>query len=246
MSVTEPALQTIPRQSLVRDAFIPRDPERRLLLCDYDNQELRVAAHFSQDPAMLEAFAQGHDLHMETARRLYGPNATKEQRNRAKGAMFAKAYGAGVDKFALTANIPHAEAAAVFATLAQLYPQLERTMAQVTSAVRMRDRGDGYGYVKLIDGRHLRVKSSKAYVGFNALIQGSCATVLKRALVDLDAAGFGEFLNLPIHDEVMLDVPTDEATDIAHEVQRVMTREDFSAPLTVGANVVERWGDPYR
>ena len=250
MSVTEPALQTVPRKSLVRDAFIPREGNR-LVLVDYDNQELRVAAHFSQDERMLELFREGRNLHMETARRLYGTSSCDHANkcshySTAKNAMFSKAYGAGIDKFSRTAGIPHLEASKVFATLDELYPGLNRTMAAVTAAVRTRINSDGYGYVQLIDGRHLKVRGDKAYVGFNALIQGSCAVVLKRALVDLDAAGLGSFLALPIHDEIMFDVPIGELDEAIPAITEVMTQEDFTIPLTVDSNIVNRWGDTYR
>lgn len=246
MSVTEPALQTIPRKAAVRDAFIPR-PGSKLVLIDYDNQELRVAAHFARDEAMLAAFREGRDLHMETARRLYGEGATREQRSTAKAAMFSKAYGAGIEKFARTTGLSYGEAQAVFATLNQIYPGMNTVMGEITKHVRERAGDGALGYVRAIDGRHLRVKANKAYVGFNALIQGSCAVVLKRALIDLDAAGFGKYILLPIHDEIMFDVPADQIEDgIVEDIKRVMTREDFAAPLTVGAKVVDRWGDPYR
>jgi DNA polymerase-1 len=245
MSVTEPALQQVPRKSLVRDAFIPREGNK-LVLIDYENQELRVAAHYSGDPTMLAAFAEGRDLHMETAVRLYGAEATREHRNIAKSAMFAKAYGAGIEKFAATAGISYGQAQGVFMALDQAYPELNRCMAKVTQTVRARGGGSGFGWVVLPDGRKLRVRADKAYVGFNALIQGTCATVLKRSLVDLDAAGFGPYMVLPIHDEGMFDVPEHDVDDVVPELRRIMTREDFRAPLLTSAKVVSRWGDPYR
>jgi DNA polymerase-1 len=98
----------------------------------------------------------------------------------------------------------------------------------------------------LIDGRHLKVRADKPYVGFNALIQGSCAVVLKQALVDLDNSGLGQFAVLPVHDEIMFDVPIDRVDEVVPEITRVMTRIDFRAPLTVGTKIVSRWGDAYR
>jgi DNA polymerase-1 len=245
MSVTDPALQTVPRGTLVRDAFVAR-PGNKLILIDYDNEELRVAAHVSGDEAMLAAFDEGRDLHSETARRLYGDAFTKDQRTTAKSCMFAKAYGAGVRKFAQSTGIPTAEAEQVFATLARLYPGMERGLQACSKAVVDRDDGSGYGYIVLGDGRHLKVKSDKSYVGFNARIQGECAVVLKRALVDLDAAGLGTFLVLPIHDEVMFDVPEALVPDVQAAAIETMTRRDYRTPLTCGATVVSRWGDKYR
>jgi DNA polymerase-1 len=245
MSVTNPALQTVPRGTLVRDAFTAR-PGNKLILIDYDNEELRVAAHVSGDQTMLAAFDEGRDLHSETARRLYGDSFTKEQRSVAKSCMFAKAYGAGVRKFAMSSGIPPAEAEQVFRTLATLYPGMERGLQACSKAVTDRDDGSGYGYIVLGDGRHLKVKSDKSYVGFNARIQGECAVVLKKALVDLDAAGLGDFLVLPIHDEVMFDVPAALVPDVQAAAIKTMTRADYQTPLTCGATVVTRWGDKYR
>ncbi len=245
MSVTNPALQTVPRGTLVRDAFTAR-PGNKLILIDYDNEELRVAAHVSGDATMLAAFDEGRDLHSETARRLYGDSFTKEQRSTAKACMFAKAYGAGVKKFAMSTGIPPAEAEKVFRTLANLYPGMERGLQKCSQAVQDRDDGSGYGYIVLGDGRHLKVKSDKSYVGFNARIQGECAVVLKKALIDLDAAGLGDFLVLPIHDEVMFDVAEPLVPDVREAAVEVMTRRDYRTPLTCGATVVTRWGDKYR
>jgi len=246
MSITEPALQTLPKTSLVRDAFIPREGNT-LVLADYDNQELRMAAHFSGDEAMLVAFHERRDLHAETARRLYGDDFTSAQRSKAKNSMFAMAYGAGEDRFAGTAGMQVAEATAIFKMIKQLYPGLTTTMAQVTNMVRARAQGGAqFGWVQLIDGRHLKVRADKPYIGFNALIQGSCAVVLKQALVDLDNAGLGDFLVLPVHDEVVFDVPLNQVDEVVPEITRVMTRDDFRAVLTVGTKIVPTWGTPYR
>ncbi len=242
MSITEPALQTVPKSSMVRDAFIA-DEGTKLLLCDYDNEELRMAAHFCGDENMLAAFAEGRDLHSELATALYGAAFTSKQRKTAKACFFAKAYGAGITKFALSSGLPLDEATRTFRAIDQLYPGMAKSMAEVTRAVAERSAGREYGWVKLIDGRHLQVRGDKAYVGFNALIQGSCAVALKQTLVDLDLAGYGEFLRFPIHDEVMFQIPTE---DVVPDIKKIMTRSEFRAPLTVGSKVVDRWGDAYR
>lgn len=254
MSVTEPALQTVPKTGLVRDAFWARE-DNRLVLCDYDNEELRVAAHFSGDEAMLTAFNDGRNLHMESANRLYGVHCdvtAGEHSSRCphyklgKAAMFGKAYGAGISKFSLATGLPPNEGARVFRALDAMYPGLSRAMADVTLKVRDRAGGGKYGWVQLVDGRRLQVPADKPYMGFNYLIQGSCASVLKRALVDLDLAGLGEFLVLPVHDEVLFDVPRDQLDEAVPAIRQAMTRTDFRAPLTVDSKIVDRWGEPYR
>lgn len=244
MSVTEPALQTVPRKKLVRDAFIPRDGNK-LVLVDYDNEELRVAAHFSNDEVLIQALMEGRDLHGETAEILYGPNYSREQRGVAKAARFTWLYGGGAAKFALTTGIPRSEAEKVFRALINGSPGVARAMADVVLKVRERANGSDFGWVQAVDGRRLRVKADKAYVGFNALVQGSCAVVLKQSLVDLDAAGLGQYILLPIHDEIMFDVPERELKEVVPEIVKAMTRDDWRVPLTCSAKIVDRWGDSY-
>jgi DNA polymerase-1 len=89
------------------------------------------------------------------------------------------------------------------------------------------------------------VPANAGYKGLNALIQGTAAIVLKRALIDLDLAGLGEFLILPVHDEIMFDVPISMLDDVVPLIERVMTRNDFRIPLTVSPDIVSDWGELY-
>jgi DNA polymerase I len=252
MSVSgDSALQTLPRKALVRNAIVAREGNA-LALFDYDNEELRVAAHFSGDERMLAAFSEGRDLHTESAIRIYGTEQCNHEahlkcihRQVGKTGMFSKAYGAGIPTFSDTVGLPVAEAAVIYRALDEIYPGMARTMAQVTRAVQQRAKGGETGFVTLIDGRQLRVPADKPYMGFNYLIQGSCATVLKRALVDLDLAGFGDYMVLPIHDEVVFDIPTGLIEDTVPQIKEIMTRRDFRVPLTVGSKIVKRWGEAY-
>jgi DNA polymerase-1 len=247
MSVTNPALQTLPRDALVRDAIIPADGGK-LVLVDYDSQELRVMAHFSGDQRMVDAFANGTDMHMDTAQLLWGDAATKEHRNRAKGGMYGKAYGARAGTLSKTLGISRDEAQELSDTLDRAYPGMTSAMAKVSEAVRRRALEDKResGYVVTLAGRRLRVLAEKAYVGWNALIQGSCADVLKEAMVSLDAADMGPYMVLPVHDEMVFDIPADDVDEALPVITECMQRDDLRVPLTVEATVVDRWGDKYR
>jgi DNA polymerase I len=254
MSVTNPALQTLHKTKRVRRAFIPREGNK-MVLVDYSNQEVRIAGHFSGDEAILRAFAEGRDLHSETAKRIYGEDGgcTHESHLKCKHRVVGKTgflgklYGSGVDTFAATVGLSNSEAANIHRALDEIYPGLARTMAQVTRAVQQRGRelGGGNGYVTLIDGRRIMVPANQGYKGLNALIQGSAATVLKRAIVDLDLAGLGETMVLPIHDELMFDVPIGELDEVVPLIAKTMTRNDFRVPLTVDPTIVDNWGVPY-
>jgi DNA polymerase-1 len=79
----------------------------------------------------------------------------------------------------------------------------------------------------------------------NYLVQGSAADIYKQALIELDRHNLLDYFVLPIHDEVLLDVPVSEAEEIGAEVAKVMYRDDFTVPLTGGCEVLERWGAKY-
>jgi DNA polymerase-1 len=119
-------------------------------------------------------------------------------------------------------------------------------MSQVSRLVEERAGTGDYGYVDLPDTRRLRVPKVKAYVGLDYLVQGTGRIVMAQGLVDLDAAGLGEFLDLPVHDEVVLDVPNEDVEDAVRTAKEVMAQAQYTVPLTVSAKVVDRWGDAYR
>ena len=192
-------------------------------------------------------------MHTETAQRIYGTEPCNHDaklkcphRQVGKTGIFSKTYGSGVSTFADTIGLPIVDAAGIYHALDEVYPGLARTMAQVTRAVQQRAREcGGSGYVTLIDGRRLRVPGDRAFAGMNYLIQGSCASVLKRAIVDLDLGGFGPYMVLPIHDELVFDIPIEMVEDALPVICEIMTRRDFRAPLIVDSSVVQRWGEAY-
>jgi DNA polymerase I len=246
-SVTDPALQTLPRGRIVRDAFVAR-PGSVLVLADFKAMEMRALASLAREQGMLEAFARGEDLHDFVARSLYGDGFTKKERTVCKGAGFAKVYGAGVDKFARTAGISVPDAETFLLRYNTMFPGVDRFMAQVVYAIkdRARDRG-GKGYVRLVNGRILNVEADKAYKAVNWLIQGSCAVSTKEKIVELDSAGLGEFFRLSVHDELIYECPVEDAAEVRATLERIMPdRDNFpGVVLEVDTDVVERWGQHY-
>lgn len=247
MSITDPALQTLPRGRVVRDAFIP-DEECLLLSADMDQIEMRLLAHFSQDPGLIDAINSG-DLHTETARRVYGDASIAKKdprRQTAKNAGFAKIYGAGVEKFAKTAGIPLAEATAFLSAYDTMFPGVRTFQTYVEQIAAQRQREDGVAWVKSPIGRRHVADEWKNYTLVNYLIQGTAGDVLKQMLVDLDLVGLGEMLVVPVHDEVILNVPKPDVPEVAELVRRTMTRTEWAVPLTAGVEgPFERWGVKY-
>lgn len=249
MSVTDPPLQTLPRGRVVRDAIIPRDGHV-FVMADFSGMEMRVLASFAQEPEMLAAYARGEDLHNFTAEKLYGANFTKPQRTLCKNGGFANIYGAGVEKFAVTAEIDLDAARAFRKQYDEMFPGIKVFAGQVVNDVIQAAGGKrkGYGHVTLIDGRWLPVEADKAYKGVNFRIQGSCAVVLKQKIVQLDHAGLGPFFRLAVHDELIYEVPIPLASEAKQIIEHVMP-DSTSFPgvtLEIESDIVHRWGDHYR
>lgn len=249
MSITQPPLQTLPRGRVVRDAIVPRDG-CVFVMSDFSGMEMRVLASMAQEPEMLAAYGRGEDLHDFVASKLYGEDFTKPQRTVCKNAGFAKVYGAGVEKFAVTAEIDVETARTFLEQYDGMFPgvrtYMERVVGDVIQSAGGRRRG--YGHVTLVDGRWLPVEADKAYKGVNFRIQGSCAVVLKKKIVELDAIGLGHYFRLPVHDELLFEVPVEEAADVRDAVEEVMPERDLfpGVTLEVESDIVERWGSHYR
>jgi DNA polymerase-1 len=247
MTVTDPALQTLPRGRLVRDAFIPSDG-CTIVQADFNGMEMRALASMAKEQNMLAAFARGEDLHNFVASSVYGANYTKANRQTCKSAGFAKIYGAGIEQFSVTAGISVAEGASFLERYDMLFPGVRLFQEAVAMDVVIKSGGRRkMGYVELIDGRHLPVEADKAYKGVNFKIQGSCAVSTKEKIVELDHAGIGEFFRLAVHDELLFDVPIPEVEEVRAIIKEVMPdRHNFpGVTLTIETDTITRWGEHY-
>ena len=244
MSMQNPALQTLPRGRVVRDAFIPRSGDTWAAI-DFDNIEMKLLAHFCQDPAMLEA-ARTSDMHLEMARIAYGDQEIqkKDQRRQTfKNANFAKAYVAGVEKFAMTAGMDIDSAREFLNFYDERFPGVKSLQRKVEHVGKQRLATTGRGYVKSPIGRIHYAEKDKLYTLVNSLIQGTAADAFKQSMVDLDRSGFGEYLLLPVHDEVDMELPSEHALDMLKEIENVMTQTEWSVPLTVSSSMGSCWGE---
>jgi DNA polymerase-1 len=246
MSTSAPSLQNLPRSALVRDAFIPREGNK-LILADYQAQELRMMANLCGDEHLIEAFLTQPDVHAYTAGIIYQTaEISKAQRRVAKQSGYAKIYGAGIPTFAVSAGISLPEAEAFITGYDAQFPRVPAFMQEVINTVAMRAVG-GRGFVITDAGRRVPVWKSKAYVAVNYRIQGGCADVTKQAIVNAVNLGIGEFIVLPVHDELVFDVPEDLVQDVIPVIHQAMERHDMGrVPLIIETDVVDRWGDHYR
>lgn len=256
ISSDSPNLQNIPvRTELgarIREAFTA-SPGRTLVVADYSQIELRILAHMSREPALVEAFNSGEDVHTRTAAEVFDvrpESVTSELRRRAKMVNFGILYG--ISGFGLAmrlGNVHPAEAERYIKRYRERYPQVERFIQEtLKEATRL-------GYAKTLFGRRRYVpelqspnkntrKLGERYA-FNAAVQGTAADIIKVAMVDLAPrlAPLGADMLMQVHDELVFDVDegsVDEVAKLARE--RMVAAYDLDPPLEVEIEVGERWG----
>jgi DNA polymerase I len=255
MSIQNPALQTLPSgDATVRRAFIPKDPDHVIIASDLDQVEFRLTAAMSGDEQLIGLFAKadatGGDAFTEIMRDIYqDPSLVKSDHRRklVKGVVYGKLYGAGVAKMALTAGVPEGQMRSVVEAFDASYPGVKALQRQIEDIGMRRLRDEGHGYVRTATGRRLPCDDDRVYSLTNYLIQSSAAEVFKQNLVKLDEADLTELLIVPVHDEIVLQAPREDAAEIMKIVQECMTtREGWAVPLTAGVDgPFENWGQKY-
>ena len=234
MSISNPALQNLPKKDQRIRAVFLAEQEHVLVGADFSQVEYRVAAALSRDVAMTKVLRDGVDLHDYTATQIFGPDFTEEQRSIAKTVGFATLYGAGPKKLAVTLGLAStSEARDIIDGFFSAYPQLEeyiQTTQQETEIVSL-------------SGRRTAIDPDKAYASTNYYIQGAARDLFADALLRLRTAGWGDALWLVIHDEIILQVPHDQATAAYEALEQAMTCEFRGIPITADAKVLgDRWG----
>jgi len=255
MSIQNPALQTLPKgDATVRTAFIPKDKDHVIITSDLDQVEFRMFASLSKDPNLITLFnradATGSDPFTEIGREIYNDptmQRSDKRRNLIKGTVYGRLYGAGVAKQAVTAGVAETQMRQVSDAFDTRYPGMAFFQKQVEDAGMRRLREEGQGYVYTWTGRRLPCDEDRAYTLVNYLIQGGAAEVFKANLVKLDQADLTELLIVPVHDEIVLNAPREDAQEIMQIVKQCMTTtEGWDVPLTSGIDgPMETWGDKY-
>ena len=257
LSSTNPNLQNIPIRTekgrRIREAFVPREAGYSLLAADYSQIELRLMAAMSEDPALIQAFRKGEDIHSSTAARIYQvpfDQVTDEMRRNAKTVNFGIIYGISAYGLAQRLNIPRQEASDVIENYFAEYPQVKVYMdSQIAHARR-------HGHVKTLFGRQRTLRdinsSNSNQRGFaernaiNSPIQGTAADLIKKAMVDIQGDikkhRLASRMTLQVHDELIFDAHNDELDVlkplITDKMQNVL---DLAVPLEVEIGVGANW-----
>ena len=261
LSSSNPNLQNIPVRGplgkRMRSCFIA-GPGRLLVSADYSQVELRVLAHVSQDPALLEAFRNGEDIHARTAALVYDlppDQVSPDQRRNAKTINFGLIYGMGAQKLAQELKISTTQAKDFIARYFERLQGLKEFYEGVEASARK------HGFVTTLGGRRRLLPDINSARGqaaalarrqaINTVIQGSAADIIKLAMLavarderlrELDAR-----LLLQVHDELLLEVPADAAEEAGALVARLMqdvcpAGKELSVPLLVDWGTGHDWG----
>ena len=264
LSSSDPNLQNIPIRTQegrqIRGAFIAR-PGCKLISADYSQIELRLVAHVAQEKTMLEAFRNGVDIHAQTASEVFGvplDQMDAETRRRSKAINFGIVYGISAFGLSRQLSIPQSEARDYIATYLDRFPGIRTYMNDAREFARE------HLYVETLFGRRIHIEqigaSNQAMRGFserqaiNAPIQGSAADIIKRAMIclpaELAAQGLAADMLLQVHDELIFEVPEEQAEQSVQLIKSVMENAaspvvQLSVPLVVDAGIADSWSEAH-
>jgi DNA polymerase-1 len=256
LASNDPNLQNIPIRTAegrrIREAFIA-PPGHVLVSADYSQIELRIMAHLSEDPALLNAFHEGRDIHRATAAEIFGVSpeeVSADQRRYIKAVNFGLIYGMSAFGLAQQLDIERSAAAQFIDKYFARYPGVAEYMR------RTRDLAREKGYVETVFGRRLWLPDIKAAGGprragaeraaINAPMQGTAADLIKLAMIAvqgwLDRERLATKLLLQVHDELVLEVPQAELALVKAELPALMADvATLSVPLVVEVGSGPNW-----
>ena len=260
LSSANPNLQNIPIRSeqgrQVRQAFIAQ-PGYLLIAADYSQIELRLMAHFSEDPTLVEAFANNKDVHSATAAELFGgdiESVNPEHRRRAKAINFGLIYGMSAFGLGKQLDVSRTEAQDYIDRYFQRYPKVKAFMAAT------RDQATKDGFVTTLFGRQLPVadinsqnkmrQKAAQRAAINAPLQGSAADIIKQAMIKcqavFDQGQLKGAMIMQVHDELVFEIHKD---DVKHAISKLTAAMESAAklavPLTVTVGYGNNWGEAH-
>jgi DNA polymerase-1 len=247
LSSSNPNLQNIPIRSPlgkdIRRAFIPSSPDNWLLSADYSQIELRIAAEISGDPQLIEAFRNREDIHMATARVIFGTDAiTGDMRRKAKEVNFGVLYGIMPFGLSKRLNISRSEATAIIDTYKSKYPGLFQALQNIIESGRQ----NGYvstllgrrRYIADLKSRNANVQKAAERAAMNTPIQGTAADIIKCAMnlcsTRMHQQKMKSVMLLQVHDELLFETIDTEKELLATLVEQSM----IDAAITCGLKTV--------
>lgn len=258
LSSSEPNLQNIPIRSSegkkIRRAFIAKDGYS-LIALDYSQMELRLLAYASQCKSLLDAFEKDIDVHSSVASEIFGVPlslVTKEQRSVAKTINFGLLYGMGVLKLSQTLNISKNSAKEYLTKYFEKYNDIvawkDKTLANARESLEVRTFFGRKRDLKDLASDNQMLKARAERLAINTPIQGSAADIIKKAMIDTDNFLSKNYpkskLIMQVHDELVIEAPTEDCEKIALSVSEIMSKgHGLNVFLKVDYAVGQNWDD---
>ncbi len=252
LSSKDPNLQNIPVKTElganIRRAFVaPKG--KKLIGIDYSQIELRLLAHFSQDPNLVAAFKEGKDIHLQTAIVLFGEEEAAQKRYIAKTVNFGLLYGMGQKKLSETLGITTKEAKAIIEKYFENFPTVKSYFQEIVASSKER------GYVETLLGRRRyfdyenarpMVKAAYEREAVNTVFQGSASDLIKLSMNEIASVIKSETLEatmlLQIHDELIFEAREEKATAYGVKFQSIMESiQELDVPLKASLNIGDNW-----
>jgi DNA polymerase I len=256
ISSDRPNLHNIPVRSEIgkqfRRAFVPAEGTT-FLVADYDQVELRVIAHLSGDPGLIDAMTSGADVHRTVAAAVYGvppEDVTHTQREFCKMVSYGLAYGMEAYGLSQRLGVAVEEAAAIIESYFGAFPRVKRYMDQTVGEAKIRGATRTmFGRIRPLPELHAsnyRLRQAAERQAMNAGIQGLAADIFKIALVrldkDLETQGLTSRLVLQVHDEVIVEVVRGEEDEVRRLTESALTgAADLQVPLTISMASGSSW-----
>jgi DNA polymerase-1 len=262
LSSLNPNLQNIPIRTemgrSIRKAFVPKDSTFKILSADYSQIELRIMAHYANDENMIKAFKNNHDIHTETAMRIFKlqhkDEMTGNHRRKAKEVNFGIIYGIGAFGLASRLEIKNSEAKEIIDRYFSEYPRVREYMENTKQFART------YGYVETLKGRRRYLKqinnqnatarAEDERAAINMPIQGTAADMIKIAMINIqnefDKKKLKSRMMLQVHDELVFEVKKDELETVKKIVTDKMKNAiKLNVPVEVEVGVGDTWFDAH-
>ena len=254
LSSTNPNLQNIPVRTeigrQIRRAFVA-DEGSKLLVADYSQIELRILAHVTEEPVLLDAFRKGEDIHRRTAAQIHGvalDAVQHDMRRIAKIINFGVLYGMSAHRLTRELGISYEDAGTFIKTYFERYPRVQAYIEETLQFARQ------HGYVETLLGRRRLIpdinsgnRNAREYAertAYNMPIQGASADIMKLAMIALSPklSALGAKLLLQVHDELVIETPEDRADEVA-DLTKATMQEAYAlkVPLLAEVGVGENW-----
>lgn len=259
LSCQNPNLQNIPVRTeegkKIREAFKPQKPHHSFLSADYSQIELRLLAHLSDDPALIQAFSSGEDIHAYTAALVFDvpqEEVTKQMRNQAKTVNFGILYGQSAFGLSQELGIDYRDAMQFIETYFQRYKRVKEYLEFCKESVRKTGRAvtltGRQRPIPDIHNKNPMIRSAAERLAINTPLQGTAADLIKIAMLQADTHLMRHpeqgAMILQIHDELIFESPDDQVQKLSTKIKSIMEGVfQLNVPLIVDISIGKNWGE---